>query len=77
MKHALLDYLINAMDLKNDADLSRQLRLSPPVICKIRNGTLPLAPGFILKAHEMFDIPIRTLKGVAEMECLPVGGRVR
>lgn len=49
----LIDALIALNGLKNDAALSRLLEVAPPVISKMRWGTLPVGASFILKAHEL------------------------
>ena len=44
----LLDFLIDKMRTKNDAGLSRQLGVAPPVISKIRQRIINLAHQKIL-----------------------------
>jgi len=75
MKHALLDYVTGVLGVKNDAALARALHVTPPLICKLRYGLIKPGAGIILRMHVATDLPIRTLKGVAGMECVPVGGR--
>ncbi|MES2077022.1 MAG: hypothetical protein V4462_15530, partial [Pseudomonadota bacterium] len=38
----VLDAIIEKLQLKNDAALSRALEVAPPVISKIRHNTLPI-----------------------------------
>lgn len=47
-----LDELIEALNLKNDAALSRALGVAPPVISKIRNNRLPVGAALLIKIHE-------------------------
>lgn len=49
---ALLDYVIAALSLKNDAALARQLGVAPPVISKLRHGTLPVGATILISMHE-------------------------
>lgn len=44
-----LDALIEALDLKNDAALSRLLEVKPPAISKIRNNRLPIGASIQIK----------------------------
>lgn len=44
-----LDALIDTLDLKNDAALSRALGVAPPVISKIRNNRLPVGAALQIK----------------------------
>ena len=46
---AFLDALIDTLDLKNDAALSRTLGVAPPVISKIRHNTLPIGASLQIK----------------------------
>lgn len=60
----LLNTLIKTMRLKNDAALSRVLRIAPPVISKIRHGSLPIGPSLLLYMHEVSDMSIRDLRAL-------------
>ena len=75
MKHALLDYVIEVLGVKNDAALARALHVTPPLICKLRYGLIKPGAGIILRMHFATGLPVRTLKGVANLPCLPIGGR--
>lgn len=50
--HPLLDHLIERWGFKNDAELGRHLGVSPPVISKMRHGTLPVSDRFRVKVME-------------------------
>ena len=58
---ALLNIVIEHLDLKNDAALARLVEVAPPVISKIRNGRLPIGPSMIIRIHEVTDISLAKL----------------
>ena len=58
----LLDALIEKMQLKNDAALSRALEVAPPVISKIRHRRLPVGASMLLRMHEVSEVSIRDLR---------------
>lgn len=58
----LLDALIEKLSLKNDAALSRQLEVAPPVISKIRHRRLPVGASLLIRMHEISDISIKDLR---------------
>jgi len=58
----LLDALIQKLNLKNDAALSRALEVRPPVISKIRHRTLPVGASLLIRMHEVSDLSIRELR---------------
>ena len=60
----LLDALIQKLNLKNDAALSRALEVRPPVISKIRHRTLPVGASLLIRMHEVTDLSIRELRSV-------------
>jgi hypothetical protein len=60
----LLDFLIDKMRTKNDAGLSRQLGVAPPVISKIRHRRLPVGASMLIRMHEISDISIRELRNL-------------
>ena len=60
--NAVLDAIMEKLNLKNDAALSRALEVAPPVISKIRHRTLPIGATILLRMHEKSNIPIRELK---------------
>lgn len=62
----LLDVVIIHLKLKNDAALSRLMKVAPPVISKIRNNRLPVGPSFLLQLHEVSRIKITSLKWIME-----------
>ncbi len=58
----LLEALIERMNLKNDAALSRALAVSPPVISKIRHRRLPVTGSLLIRMHEVTDLSIQELR---------------
>lgn len=59
---ALLDELIKRLGLKNDAALSRRLRVMPPVISKIRHGGLQVGATILISMHEETGLSIKDLR---------------
>lgn len=57
-----LDSLIEQLGLKNDAALSRELGVAPPVISKMRHGRLPLGPSMILYLHETYGMVVSDIR---------------
>ena len=62
--HRVLDAIIEKLQLKNDAALSRALEVAPPVISKIRHNTLPIGATILLRMHEVSDFSIRELRAL-------------
>jgi plasmid maintenance system antidote protein VapI len=58
----LLAALLNKLNLKNDAALSRTLEVSPPVISKISHRRLPVTASLLIRMHEVTDMSIRDLR---------------
>jgi len=54
----LLDEIIKMKNLKNDAALCLQLEVMPPVISKIRHGTIRLGATLVVRIHEYTGMPI-------------------
>jgi len=57
-----LDLLIEWLKLKNDAALAKIMEVSPPVISKLRHGSLPFGDTYVIKAHELTGKSIREIK---------------
>lgn len=60
----LLDALIEKLNLKNDAALSRLLEVAPPVISKLRHGALPIGPTMLIRMHEVSEMNIREMRAL-------------
>src|ERR1035437_10642637 len=58
----LLDSIIEKLNLKNDAALSRTLEVAPPVISKIRHRRLPVGASMLIRMHEVSDLSIEELR---------------
>jgi len=68
----VLDAIIERLNLKNDAALSRALEVAPPVISKIRHRTLPIGATILLRMHEVSEFSIRELKGLMGVPINPI-----
>lgn len=62
--NGLLDALIARRDLKCDAGLSRTLRVSAPVISKIRHGKVGVSPALLIRMHDTFALSINELRAL-------------
>ena len=60
----LLAALLNKLNLKNDAALSRTLEVSPPVISKIRHRRLPVTASLLIRMHEVSALSIAELRHI-------------
>ena len=58
----VLDAIIDKLQLKIEAALSRALEVAPPVISKIRHNTLPIGATILIRMHEISDFSIRELR---------------
>ena len=58
----LLDEVIRAQNLKNDAALARFFQVAPPVISKIRHYRLPVGDSMIIKCIELAGMPIASIR---------------
>lgn len=58
----LLESLIEKLNLKNDAALSRALEVAPPLISKIRHRRLPVGASLLIRMHETTGMSIRELR---------------
>jgi hypothetical protein len=67
----VLDAIMEKLNLKNDAALSRALEVAPPVISKIRHRTLPIGATILLRMHEVSEFSIRELKSLMGVTITP------
>jgi hypothetical protein len=65
---SFVDLVVERLDLKNDAQLSRFLRLQPPQISKLRHGKLPLTADIILRIHEAGRISVEDIRQMARLQ---------
>ena len=68
----VLDAIMERLNLKNDAALSRALEVAPPVISKIRHRTLPIGATILLRMHEVSEFSIRELKSLMGVQITPM-----
>lgn len=61
-KHALLDYLISAFKLKNNAELAKALGVTEGAISKIRHGVYKVNADFILRVYDKTDMSIEEIR---------------
>ena len=60
----LLDGMQEKLGAKNDAELSRILKVAPPIISKIRHRRAPVSSSILLRMHEESNIEIRDLQAM-------------
>jgi hypothetical protein len=60
----LLESLIEKLNLKNDAALSRALEVAPPLISKIRHRRLPVGASLLIRMHEVSELSIKDLRAL-------------
>ena len=60
----LLNALLEVLQLKNDAALSRALEVAPPVISKVRHAKLPVSSSLLIRIHEVSGISVKELQGM-------------
>ncbi len=60
----LLDSIIDRLELRNDAALSRVLGVEPPMISKIRHRKVPVGASILIRMHEATDLGIQDLRAL-------------
>jgi len=58
----LLDFVIEKLDLKNDAALARTLGITPPALSRIRHGKFPIGATLLIAMHEETGMKVRELR---------------
>lgn len=66
--NSLLDTLIEKLNVKNDAALSRALEVAPPVLSKIRHRRLPIGAALLVRMHDVTDLPLKDLRQLAGIQ---------
>jgi plasmid maintenance system antidote protein VapI len=61
----LFDTIKAEFNLKNDAELARQLKFAPPQISKVRAGVIPCTDTVILRVHETFGLTVQEIRELA------------
>ncbi len=71
----LLDTVINHLELRSDAALSRVLGVEAPVISKIRHRRVPVGASFLIRVHEVTEISIQDLRALMgdQRKCFRIG----
>lgn len=60
-QNRLIDHLLKEYGMKNDAQLSRELGVAPPVISKVRHHALAVGPALKVRMMEKLGIELRTI----------------
>lgn len=60
--HALLDHLLDKLNIKNDLQLANYFDVFPSVISKIRNHRVEVSANIILLIHEKTDMPVAKIR---------------
>lgn len=60
----LLDGVMEHLEIKNDAALARALQFTPATISKIRNRRLQISAAFMLRIHEITELPFSKLRAM-------------
>ena len=60
----LFDHLLRTYRVKNDRALANLLGVLPPVVSKIRSGHAGMGDTILLAVHEVFEMPIKDIKGM-------------
>jgi plasmid maintenance system antidote protein VapI len=63
--NTLLDAVIERLNLKNDAALSRAIEVAPPVISKLRHGKLTVSALLLIRLHDATGLPVNDLRALA------------
>jgi len=62
--HALFDYLIQACELKNDAELARALDVAPATVSRIRSGVYQVTAEIILTIHKQTGLSVEEIESL-------------
>jgi hypothetical protein len=60
----LLEAIIEYLEVKNDAELSRALGIAAPIISKIRHRKMVIGPALLIRMHEITHISIKELRAL-------------
>lgn len=58
----VLDTVKEKLGIHTDAELCHALDISPPVLSKLRSGTVIMGPAYLIRLHEASDIGTLELK---------------
>ena len=62
--NTLFNYVQEKKHIKSDAQMSRELGISPPVVSSMRRGKLTAGPSMILGIHETYGVPIKKIRAL-------------
>lgn len=65
--NTLFDIVQEINNVKNDAQFSRELKVSPPVISAMRSKRLTVGPSIILNIHETYSMPVKKIRALLAM----------
>lgn len=58
MSQALFNAVMKQQKCKNDAELSRALKIDPGALSRMRHGKLKVGAVLILRIHKLTNIPV-------------------
>ena len=58
----LFDVMLEKLELKNDAALSRVLKLAPTVISNIRHRCMPAGASILIRLYEVSNLSVAELR---------------
>lgn len=58
----LLNQLRHDFKIKRDVELAVLLKISPPLLSKIRNSAIPIGTSLLVRIHELTGLPINTIR---------------
>jgi hypothetical protein len=61
---AMLDILMENLNVTSDAALSRKLMVPPPVISKLRNNKIGFSAGLLVRIHDVTGLPINSVRAM-------------
>lgn len=70
-QNMLMDDMLETLSLKNDAALARVMRVSPPIISKLRAGRLFFNSSYQITAHELTDWSISSIRKALNIPSVP------
>lgn len=62
--NTLFDVVKSDGAVKNDAQLSRELGISPPTISAMRKDRLSIGPSTILRIHEVYGLSVKKIRSL-------------
>jgi hypothetical protein len=61
---AMLDALMENLNVTSDAALSRKLMVPPPVISKLRNNKIGVSAGLLVRIHDVTGLSINSVRAM-------------